>query len=120
MKRPVKRAKKASGKVPDKVKAADAAGERYVLQLFVAGVLPNSIRAIENINSICEKYLIGRYELEIIDIHQQPSLALAADIIAIPALIKRSPLPEERMIGDLSDIESVLTGLHITKNILKP
>lgn len=112
MKKPVKKTKAAAKKTSKKGKAKDVE-EKYILQLFVAGILPNSIRAIENINSICEKYLAGRYELEIIDIHQQPHLAFASDIIAIPALIKKSPLPEERMIGDLSDIKSVLIGLHI-------
>jgi len=87
--------------------------ERYILKLFVTGILPNSIRAIVNSKAICEKYLKGRYELEIIDIYQQPSLAVAEEIIAIPVLIKKFPLPEQRVIGDLSDIEKVLKGLHI-------
>jgi len=85
----------------------------YVLKLFVTGILPNSIHAIKNANAICEQYLEGRYELEIIDIYQQPSLAITEDIIAVPVLIKKFPLPEERMIGDLSDIEKVLKGLDL-------
>jgi circadian clock protein KaiB len=92
---------------------ANASGQ-YVLHLFVAGVLPNSIRAISNIQSICEKYIKGRYELEVIDIYQQPSLALAEDIVAIPLLIKRSPNPPERLIGDLSDVDLVLKTLGLT------
>jgi circadian clock protein KaiB len=87
--------------------------EKYILRLFVTGILPNSVRAIKNANIICEQYLKGRYELEIIDIYQQPSLALTEDIIAVPVLIKKFPLPEERMIGDLSDIDKVLKGLDI-------
>ena len=90
-----------------------SAGENYILQLFVTGLLPNSVRAIINIREICERYLRGRYDLEIIDIYQQPSLALKEEIIAIPLLIKRFPLPEERLIGDLSNIEKVLKGLDI-------
>lgn len=86
---------------------------KFSLQLFTTGLLPNSVHAIENVKAICEKYLKGRYELEIIDIYQQPSLALAKDIIAIPVLIKLLPLPEEILIGDLSDIESVLKGLRL-------
>ena len=74
---------------------------------------PNSLSAVGNLKAICEKYLKSRYELEIIDIYQQPDLALTEDLIAIPVLIKRSPLPESRMIGDLSNIEEVLSGLSI-------
>lgn len=84
---------------------------KYVLRLFVTGILPNSARAVVNIKAICEKYLKNRYELEIIDIYQQPELAKAEDIIAVPVLIKKFPLPEERMIGDLSNIDEVLKGL---------
>lgn len=88
-------------------------GQTYILQLFVTGILPNSARAIINIRAICEQYLTGRYELEIIAIYQQPDLALKEEIIAVPILIKKFPLPEERMIGDLSDIKMVLKGLHL-------
>ncbi|MEP7110781.1 MAG: circadian clock KaiB family protein [Ferruginibacter sp.] len=96
-----------------RVIAEDAESEKYILWLFVTGNLPNSARAIVNIKAICEQYLKGRFELEIIDIYQQPTLALAEEIIAIPLLIKKFPLPEERMIGDLSNIDLVLKGLHI-------
>ena len=106
-----------SKKVPKKIKIkTDNAGvgaEKYILQLFISGILPNSSRAIINIKAICGKYLKGRYKLEIIDIYQQPELALSEEIIAIPLLIKRFPLPEERMIGDLSNTEKVLRGLQI-------
>lgn len=105
--------KKLSGKT--NIKAVDeiAEAEKYILKLFVTGILSNSARAVANAKAICEKYLEGRYELEIIDIYQQPELALMEDIIAIPVLIKKFPLPEERMIGDLSDTEKVLKGLHL-------
>jgi circadian clock protein KaiB len=95
------------------VHTLDANGEKYILRLFVTGILPNSVRAIKNINIICEQYLKGKYELVIIDIYQQPSLALTEDIIAVPVLIKKFPLPEERMIGDLSNTEKVLKRLGI-------
>lgn len=88
-------------------------GEKCILKLFVAGISPNSIRAIENINAICEKYLKGRYEVEIIDIYQQPALALEEEIITIPVLIKKSPLPEVRLVGDLSDTKVVLKELRL-------
>lgn len=98
-----------------KVRGGSVEGETFILRLFVAGISPNSTRAIINIKAICEKYLKDRYELEVIDIYQQPELTLAEEIIAIPILIKRFPLPEERFIGDLSDTEKVLKGLNINK-----
>ena len=104
-------------KLPQKTKVKEEGngivGEKYVLQLFITGLLPNSVRAIINIREICERYLKGRYDLEIIDIYKQPSLAIKEEIIAIPLLIKRFPLPEERLIGDLSNTEKVLKGLDI-------
>lgn len=106
-----------SKKIPKRTKVKEevenAGVETYILRLFVTGILPNSARAIVNIKAICEKYLKGRYELEIIDIYQQPSLALTEGIIAIPVLIKKFPLPEESLIGDMSDIENVLKGLRL-------
>lgn len=100
-------------KIKSKAEAVEAAGEKYVLWLFVGGFLTNSIQAIINCKAICEKHLKDRYELEIIDIYQQPELALKENIIAIPVLIKMSSLSEERVIGDLSDAKKVLKGLHI-------
>ena len=97
----------------DKVEAERTGGEKYILKLFVTGMLPNSAHAIVNIKAICSKYLQNRHELEVIDIYQQPALAFSEDIIAVPVLIKKAPLPEERLIGDLSDIEMVLKGLDI-------
>ncbi len=105
--------KKIPGKVNVNAEAEAAGGERYILKLFVTGILANSARAVINIKTICEEYLEGRYELEIIDIYQQPDLALTEDVIAIPLLIKKSPLPEARLMGDLSDTEKVLEGLHL-------
>ena len=99
----------------NKVEEEGIGKEKYIFQLFVTGILPNSARAIVNINEICEKYLKGRYELEIIDIYQQPSKALSENIIAVPVLIKKFPLPEARLIGDLSDIKKVLELFLWTK-----
>ncbi len=97
-----------------KIKEAESAGgEKYILKLFVSGILPNSARAIVNIKAICEKYLKDRHDLEIVDIYQQPSLALSENIVAVPVLVKKLPLPEERLIGDLSDVEKVLRGLDL-------
>lgn len=87
--------------------------DRYLLKLFVSGTSPQSARAIENVWGICEEHLKGRYELEVIDLYQQPELARAEQIIAAPTLIKKLPLPLKRIIGDLSGKERVLSGLDL-------
>ncbi|MBB5395504.1 MULTISPECIES: circadian clock KaiB family protein [unclassified Mucilaginibacter] len=88
----------------------------FILRLFITGASPNSIRAVENIKAICEEHLAGNYQLEIIDIHQQPQLAEGDDVIAVPLMIKKAPYPERRMIGDMSDTQRVLRGLGIAHN----
>lgn len=87
--------------------------KKYVLRLYVTGLTPKSMRAISNIKKICEENLKGHYELEVIDIYQQPEYAKKEQIIAAPTLIKKLPLPLRRVIGDLSDKERVLIGLDI-------
>src|SRR5215216_5826535 len=82
----------------------------FVLRLFITGATPNSIRAVTNIKQICEEHLKGRYSLAIIDVYQQPAIAEEEQLIALPLLIKKRPLPERRMIGDLSNTEKVLQG----------
>jgi circadian clock protein KaiB len=95
-------------------RAAEESDEtRYVLRLYVAGMTPRSSRAIENIRRISEEELKGRYELEIIDIYQQPQLAEDEQIIAAPTLIRKLPLPLRKIIGDLSDKERVIVGLDL-------
>ena len=86
---------------------------KYILQLFVSGILHNSVRAIKNIKQICEEHLKDNYELEIIDIYQHPDLAIIEQIIVIPVMIIKYPLPERRLIGDLSDVEKVLEALTV-------
>ena len=87
----------------------------YKLQLYVTGATPNSSRAIANLKDICETYLKEKYELEIIDVYQQPLMAKKEQIVALPLLIKRTPLPERRLIGDMSDRQKVLKGLGIAE-----
>jgi len=94
--------------------------ERYILRLFVAGITPNSQRAIDNVQKICEAHLQGRYDLEIIDIYQQPSYAKQNQIVAAPTLIKELPLPLRKFIGDLSKTEQILAGLEIIKKPHQP
>jgi circadian clock protein KaiB len=86
---------------------------RYVLRLYVTGMTPRSALALANIKEICEKHLKRRYDLQVIDIYQQPVLAEGDQIIAVPTLIKKLPLPLRRIIGDLSDRERVLIGLDL-------
>lgn len=86
---------------------------RYVLRLYITGMTPNSRRAVENVKKICEENLKGRYELEIIDIYQQPQLAEGDQIIATPTLIKRLPGPLKKLIGDMSNTEKVILGLDL-------
>ena len=85
----------------------------YRLRLFVTGATPNSTRAISNLTEFCDTYLKGRYELEIVDVYQQPHMAEREQIIALPMLIKKSPLPKRRLIGDMSDTDKVLKGLNL-------
>ena len=85
----------------------------YVLRLYVSGLTPNSQRAIENVRKICAEHLEGRYQLEIIDIYQQPSLAQKGQIIAAPTLVKELPPPLRKFIGDMSKTEKILLGLNI-------
>jgi circadian clock protein KaiB len=88
--------------------------EVYRLRLFVTGASPNSTRAILNLKKICEAYLRNKYELEIIDVYQQPIIAQSEQIVALPLLIKKGPGVERRLIGDMSDKERVLRGLGLS------
>ena len=85
----------------------------YRLRLYVAGSTPQSQRAIANIKQICERHLAGRFELEVVDIYQQPQLTAGEQIVAAPTLIKKLPLPLRRLVGDLSSLERVLVGLDL-------
>jgi circadian clock protein KaiB len=89
--------------------------QRYALRLFIAGMTPLSVRAIANVKKLCEERLLGRYELEVVDLYQQPQLARGEQIIATPTLIKILPLPARRIIGDMSNTERVLAGLDLRK-----
>jgi circadian clock protein KaiB len=88
---------------------------RFSLKLFITGATPNSAKAIANLKSICEKYIHAKYELEIIDVYQQPSKAKSEQLVALPMLIKYSPLPVKRLFGDMSDTGKVLKGLNLNK-----
>ncbi len=100
---------------PAEAKPRKAASGRTILRLYVAGLMPKSTFAIANLKKICEENLHGRYELEVIDLYQQPQLAQGDQIVAVPTLIKQLPAPLRRVIGDMSDTERVLVGLDLRK-----
>ena len=86
---------------------------QYVFRLYVTGASPNSLRAIANTKNLCEEYIKEEYDLQVIDVYQQPNVAREENIIALPMLIKKHPLPEKRLIGDMSDLERVLKGIGL-------
>lgn len=94
-------------------KAKASARQHYVLRLYVAGLSSQSKQAIENITRLCEEHLKDRYELEIIDIYQQPTLAKGEQIIAAPTLVKKLPLPLRKFIGNMANKEKILVGLDL-------
>lgn len=92
---------------------AQAGTEHYVLTLYITGATPQSTQAVMRTKEVCETHLHGRYELEVVDIYQQPELAKGAQILAAPTLIKTLPPPLRKLIGNLSDLQRVLVGLGL-------
>ena len=86
---------------------------QYKLRLFITGSTPRSTRAIENMRRICAENLEGRFDLEVVDVYQNPEATKELQIIATPTLVKILPEPLRRIIGDLSDRERVLAGLDL-------
>ena len=87
--------------------------QKYVLRLYVAGMTPRSERAIRSVMAMCEKHVAGRYDLQVIDIYQQPTLAKGEQIIAAPTLIRKLPLPLRKLIGSMAEEEKLLVGLDL-------
>jgi circadian clock protein KaiB len=88
-------------------------GKDYVLRLYIAGTTSKSVRAVANIKEICNKNLANRFDLEVIDIYQQPALAKEVQVIAAPTLVKQLPLPSRKFVGDMSNTDRILVGLEI-------
>ena len=86
---------------------------KYVLRLYVAGMSPKSVQAIDNIKRICEEYMPGKYQLEVIDIYQNPVFARDGQIVAAPTLIKELPPPLRKLIGSMANTERVLVGMDL-------
>jgi len=93
--------------------AAAPAAAMYQLRLYVAGQTPKSILAFTNLKQICEDHLQGRYEIEVVDLMQNPQLAQGDQILALPTLVRRLPEPIKKIIGDLSNTDRVLVGLDL-------
>jgi circadian clock protein KaiB len=90
-----------------------AAPETWRLKLYVAGQTPRSVAALTNLKHICETHMAGCYEIEVIDLLENPQLAKGDQILAVPTLVKKLPVPMRKIIGDLSDTERVLVGLDV-------
>ncbi len=87
--------------------------ETFILRLYVAGQTPRSITALANLKKICEEHLAGRYQIQVVDLLENPQLASGDQILAIPTLVRKLPVPVRKIIGDLSNTEHVLIGLDL-------
>ncbi len=94
-------------------KASGRARKMYSLRLYITGQTPRSAASIRNLREVCDEFLEGRFELQIIDLYQRPELAKEAQVVAAPTLIKKLPLPLRRLVGDLSNKNEVLLGLDL-------
>ncbi|MEN6338244.1 MAG: circadian clock KaiB family protein [Phycisphaerales bacterium] len=90
-----------------------AASDSWDLRLYVAGVTPRAVSALENLQRLCEEHLAGRYRIEVVDLLKNPQLALGDQILAVPTLVRKLPEPVRKIIGDLSNTERVLVGLDL-------
>jgi circadian clock protein KaiB len=89
--------------------------ELWEMRLYVAGHTPTSLTAFTNLKKICEEHLAGRYSIEVIDLLDNPLLAKGEQIVTIPTLVRKLPLPVKQIIGDLTDTERVIAGLDLRK-----
>jgi circadian clock protein KaiB len=95
--------------------AAQPVEDKFLLKLYVAGQTPRSKAALDNLRKLCEEHLPGRYDIQVVDLIQNPKLARTDQILAIPTLVRSLPTPIARIIGDLSDADQVLMGLNIQR-----
>jgi len=98
---------------PTKGRSTKAKSDTFLLRLYVAGQTPKSMLAFSNLKNICEEHLAGRYEIEVVDLLKNPTLARGDQILAIPTLVRKLPEPVRKIIGDLSNTERVLIGLDL-------
>jgi circadian clock protein KaiB len=103
-----------------KERPVTASSDTWVLRLYVAGQTPKGVTAFKNLKIICEEQLKGKYQIHVIDLLKKPQIARDDQILAIPTLVRQSPLPARNIIGDLSDRDRVLAGLDLReKGVLK-
>jgi circadian clock protein KaiB len=103
-----------------KRKRARRPQDEWILRLYTAGETARSVSALQNLESICEQHLKGRYRIEVVDLLKHPQLARGDQIVAVPTLVRRLPPPMKRIIGDLSNENSVLVGLDLRSRARKP
>ena len=103
-----------------KRKRARRPQDEWILRLYTAGETARSAAALQNLESICEQHLKGRYRIEVVDLLKHPQLARGDQIVAVPTLVRRLPPPMKRIIGDLSNENSVLVGLDLRSRARKP
>jgi circadian clock protein KaiB len=94
---------------------AELAQPHYLFRLYVSGSSSRSAHAIANVRRICDQYLSGHYDLEVIDVYQQPAATKTAQIVAVPTLIKELPFPPQRFVGDMSNTERIVVGLNLRR-----
>src|SRR5687768_24594 len=99
--------------MPPQKSKSNQVSDRWLLRLYVAGKTPRCEAAEENLRKVCEEYLAGRYSIEIVDLLENPTLAHGDQILAVPTLVRKLPMPVRRIIGDLSNTERVLVGLDL-------
>lgn len=95
------------------LKSTEIPDDKWILRLYVAGMTPKCITAFTNLKRLCEDQLKGKYSIEVIDLLENPQLSREHQILAIPTLVRKLPVPVRKIIGDLSDTERVLVGLDI-------
>ncbi len=103
-----------------KRKRAARPQDEWILRLYTAGATARSAAALQNLEAICEQHLAGRYRIEVVDLVRHPQLARGDQIVAVPTLVRRLPPPMKRIIGDLSNQDSVLVGLDLRSRTRKP
>jgi circadian clock protein KaiB len=96
-----------------KEKPVKTADDKWVLRLYVAGKSPKALTAFANLKKICQEQLDGKYSIEVIDLLINPQLGNEDQILALPTLVRKLPVPVRKIIGDLSDTERVLVGLDL-------
>jgi circadian clock protein KaiB len=111
--RSASRARRAQGKARRRRASGTGAGAEYQLRLYVAGHTARGLQALANLRRICEEHLAGRYQLEVVDLLENPALARGDQILALPALVRQLPPPVKKIIGDFSSAERVLVGLDL-------